>query len=247
MFGLPWLGKAYCSLYALGAVAVTRWMRLFTDDSSSRWVLNQCVRGLGLYLLLGTMMGGTGAMEPLDLGAGAAMDSAAYSSSTSLCIGNVEVCAALTAAICAYEWCSNSLPSWYVSFVGQYLQKPTIVYSGRRRLTAEEYEAEGRYYTEKALRELQQQLADDPKYTRELSDKLYRGGRYLQSNMLRRFAHGDYDGRPGSPSGVVYRGWWGGGKGTWRVLLWVLPVALAAGAAAAYGTTHWQQLTQQSK
>lgn len=228
VFGVSWLGKAYIGLYAVGAVGIMRWFRLFSEDSISRWVLAQTIRALGLYVLAVPLLGEGGD------------GTSGVSTSSSLRIGNVEVCGLVMLLICTYDWCCTSLPSWYVTIVGQYFQKPTIKYSGRRRLTDEEYEAEGRDYTAQALKDLRKQLASNPTYTARLSDRLYRDGKYLQSNMLKRFANGDYKGLPPGAS-VVYagapRGWMEKG---WGLLLFVVPVAMAAGAAAAYATaTYW--------
>lgn len=93
-----------------------------------------------------------------------------------------------------YDFIESTFPSYYVHISG-YFTKPTYKYIGQRK-TMDQYEAEGKYYTEKALKELQQQLANDKKLTTKLSDNFYRDGKHLQSNMIKRFANGDYNGLP---------------------------------------------------
>jgi hypothetical protein len=95
-----------------------------------------------------------------------------------------------------YDYLAANCPSWYVHIAG-YMSKSSTRYSGRV-ISKAEYEAEGRYYTEKALKELQQQLAADPRSTARVSDSLYKEGKHLQASMLKRFANGDYSGLPES-------------------------------------------------
>ena len=162
-FGYPNLGKLYVFVYILGSIAITKWFRLFADDTYSRSLLTLAVKLSGIVLLLHG------------------------SNSIELCIGYIII-------VFVYQYLAYNCPSWYVHIVG-YMQTPSYKYSGKR-ISIEQYESEGKYYTEKALKELQQQLNKDMKYTNHVSDNLYRDGKHLQSNMLKRFAYGDYNGMP---------------------------------------------------
>lgn len=107
---------------------------------------------------------------------------------------SAEITWPLVALLYSYDYLASNLPSWYVHVAG-YMTPSSTRYSGRI-ITTDQYEAEGKYYTEKALKELQQQLAEDQRGTDRVSDTLYRDGKHLQASMIKRFANGDYSGLP---------------------------------------------------
>jgi len=184
VFGIDWLGKLYIFIYITGSIICTKYFKLFEDDSYSKWILVYFIKSCGIYMIIYIFMNNDYYYNDI------------YIQCSNTSTYNIEILIILLLGIFIHDWCRYNLPSWYVTIMGLYIQTPTYTYSGRKLLSKGEYESEGRYYTEKALKDLQQTLQKDLPYANKLSDKLYKDGKYLQSNMLKRFAHGDYMGIP---------------------------------------------------
>lgn len=184
IFGVDWLGKLYFFVYVAGSIICTKYFKLFEDDTYSKWILIYFIKGCGISMIVYIFV------------CNDYYNQNQYVQCSDVSTNNIEILSIILCGIFLHDWCKYNLPSWYVTIMGLYVQTPTHVYSGRKLLSKGEYEAEGKYYTEKALKELQQSLQKDLNYANKLSDRLYKDGKYLQSNMLKRFAYGDYMGVP---------------------------------------------------